>query len=661
MKQFNYIVLSVDFLYDLLQSEEIISCAHFPSQLIQIYSEKNENEWYLSLGKVLRQTFPAAVIVGASSVGEICDGKIKTNSTVISFSFFEESALNLFSYECKPGSEQSIGKTLLESLGSLNTSIKGLLMLSTPVSNDSGKMFNILTESGLSYPLFGGGAGGDSLNMKNTLVFDGNQCYGEGIVAVAFSGINLFVELQTYLEWHPLSREMTITEIDGMSVKTIDEKPAFSVYKKYLGIKADEHFFQNSMEFPFLIDRNGQTIARTPFFVNEKDGAIQLVADVREGEKFRIGYGNPQMILEESIEIQKKMKEFKPQAIFLFSCICRRFLLQQDVDQETLPFNKIAPTGGFYTFGEFCSNSKLSALLNSTLVAVGFREGARIEDLKKSDSWLSDNNSSDLDPYSNQHSRILSRLLYFINETTKELEEQNKALNILNEQKNRFLSIAAHDLRNPISGIRVFSTWLEEHINDESKEYATIIKDESAKMLHLLNNLLDISKIETGSFELNLREADYVAMVQQRIRMNEMLAKEKKIRLVSDFEKPSQMLSFDTEKMEQVLNNLISNAIKYSYPDSIITVKVYCEHQQVVTQVIDHGQGIPEKDIKEIFYPFKKSGAIPTGGEPSHGLGLTIVKKIVEEHHGQIGVRSEWGKGSVFYFTLPLKSRKKPL
>ena len=653
MKQYNYIVPGIDFLYGLLQSEEIASCGHFRSQFIQIYSGKNDSDWFISLGEVIRKAFPSAVIVGASTVGEIFEGKIKTNSTIVLFSFFEDSLLNSFSYEGKPGSEESVSKALLKSLEALKTDVKGLLLLSTPVSNNSGKMFNMLTAGELSYPIFGGGAGEYS-NRKHTLVYDGSLCYRQGFVAVAFSGSTLSIELQTYLEWHPLSQEMTITDVDEMLVKTIDDKPAFSVYEQYLGIKADENFFQNSMEFPFLINRYGQTIARTPFFANEEDGSIQLVADVRKGEKFRIGYGNPQMILAESLHIQKKMMDFKPQAIFLYTCICRRFLMQQDVDLETLPFNKMGPTAGFYTFGEFCSNSKLHSLLNSTLVAVGFREGAKDEEQEQGQSRPADRMSSEIDPYINQHSRIISRLLYFIHETTRELEKQNKELNILNEQKNVFLGIAAHDLRNPISNIRGFSQLLEEEIGGEPREYAAIITNESSRMLHLLNNLLDISKIEAGNLDLNKTEADYVAMVRERIRLNELLAKNKGILLVGDFESPIQKLFFDIEKMEQVLNNLIGNAIKYSYPDSTITVKVYCDHQQIVTQVIDQGQGIPEKDINELFRPFKKAGSKPTGGESSHGLGLAIVRKIVEGHCGKVGVTSEWGKGSVFYFNLPM-------
>jgi signal transduction histidine kinase len=653
MKQYNYKISSLEFLNDLLQAEEIVSCSSYKSQLIQIYSARNDNEWYQSLGSTIRNHFPSAVIVGASSVGEIHKGRIHTNSTVILFSFFESSSLNLFAYECKSGSEEIAGKAVADDINALNTGVRGVLLLSTPISNDSGKIFDSIIVNNLNYPIFGGGAG-DYANMKNTLVYDGIHCYKQGVVAVAFSGDDLHIELLTCLGWRPLSREMTITEVSEKSVITINDKPAFSVYEKYLGIKADESFFQNSLEFPFLVSRNGQTIARTPFLADEKNGAIQLLAGLQAGEKFRIGYGDPKMIIAESVNIQNQMRDFKPETIFIYSCICRRFLMQQDVDFETFPFNKIAPTAGFYTFGEFYSKGSFNSSLNSAVVAVGFREGLDSKKSENKEIILNNNVIQNSDPYTNQHSRILSRLLYFINVLTKELEEQNQALKSLNEQKNEFLGIAAHDLRNPIGVILGYSQLLEETIDDELKDCTEIITEASSTMLNLLNDLLDISVIEAGKLSLKIKATDYIPFIIKNIKKNDLLAQNKKIQIISDLEMPDQILLIDGGKIEQVLNNLIGNAIKYSYPDSRIIVKVLRENNQVVTQVIDHGQGIPEDEIDGIFYPFKKSSVRPTSGEASHGLGLAIVKKIIEGHNGHVGVASEFGKGSVFSFTLPI-------
>jgi len=653
MKQVNYRISSIANLCEILQSKEIVSFCTFQPQLVQIYSAKNDAKWYQSIGNEVRKVFPLAVIVGASSVGEISEGKMFTDSTVIIFSFFENSALNVFSYECKLGREIAIGKALIKEVEALNVDVRGMLLLSTPVTSDAGNLFNSITSGNLSYPVFGGGAG-DYANKRKTLVFDGEHCYEQGVISVVFSGNNLYIEPFTYLGWQPLSKEMTITEIGELSVKSLDGKPAFSVYEKYLGIKADDSFFQNSLEFPFLFYRNGQMIARTPFFVNEKDGSIQMVGDVKVGEKVRIGYGNPQMILAESGHIQKQMQDFNPEAIFLYTCICRRFLLQQDANLETIPFNSIAPTAGFYTFGEFCSNGTINSLLNSTMVAVGFREGARGKETEHDESGTAKNVKLKFDPYTNKHTRILSRLLYFINVTTKELEEQNQLLKSLNEQKNEFLGIAAHDLRNPIGVIQGFSELLEENIDDEFKDYTGEIIKMSTKMLSLLNDLLDISKIEAGKLDLKKEKIDYCAFITQNIRMNELLARGKGIEIISNLESQELIVSIDEEKINQVLNNLIGNAIKYSYPKSTITVKVVKENNQFVTHVIDNGQGIPEKELDGLFNPFKQTSVKPTSGEASHGLGLAIVKKIIEGHNGHVGVTSECGKGSVFSFTLPI-------
>jgi len=653
MKQINYKISSIANLCEILQSKEIVSFCNFQSQLVQIYSAKNDSKWYQSIGNEIRKVFPLSVMIGASSVGEICDGKMFTDSTVIIFSFFENSSLNIFSYECKLGGEEAIGEALVNDVETLNVDVKGMLLLSTPITSDAGKLFNRITAGNLNYPVFGGGAG-DYANKRKTLVFDGKHCFEQGVISVVFSGNSLYIEPFTYLGWQPLSKEMTITEIGEMSVKSLDGKPAFSVYEKYFGIKADDSFFQNSLEFPFLFYRNGQIIARTPFFVNEKDGSIQMVGDVQVGEKFRIGYGNPQMILAESVHIQKQMQDFNPEAIFLYTCICRRFLLQQDANLETLPFNTIAPTAGFYTFGEFCSNGTFNSLLNSSMVAVGIREGVNGKEIERNELISTKNTESKLDPYTNKHSRILSRLLYFISVTTKELEEQNQLLKSLNEQKNEFLGIAAHDLRNPIGVIQGFSELLEENINDEYKDYTRVITKMSSKMLNLLDDLLDISKIEAGKLDLKKDEIDYNAFVAQNIRMNEFLARSKGIKIVSDFGVYELIVSIDKEKIDQVLNNLIGNAIKYSYHDSTITVKVFREINQIITQVIDNGQGIPAKEIDGLFYPFRQTSVRPTNGEASHGLGLAIVKKIIEGHNGHVEVTSEFGKGSIFSFILPI-------
>ncbi|MUP39024.1 FIST N-terminal domain-containing protein [Labilibaculum euxinus] len=652
MHQHNFKISDINDLKKILQSDEISHSTTYQSLLVQVFSAHNKSDWYLTIGETIKEVYPDAVIIGATSVGEITEGRIFTNSTAVLFSFFESAKLNLFSYSCQLGEEEKVGNALLKNTKLLDDKIKGMLLLSTPITNDSGKIFNTLATSSLDFPIFGGGAG-DYANERETLVFDGEKCYKEGIVAVCFSGGNLQIELSSCLGWQPLSKEMTITDVGDVAVKTIDNMPAFSVYEKYLGIKADNNFFQNSLEFPFIITRNNHEIARTPFFVNEDDQSIQMVADVKAGEKFRIGYGNPQTIKEESAVLQHQMCNFKPEAIFIYTCICRRFLMQDEVDFETLPFNAIAPTAGFYTFGEFFSNNSFHALLNSSMVTVGFREGEPITKAESSKDTLKKNTL--IDPYTNQHNRILSRLIFFINVLIEQMEEKSLKLKVLNEQKNEIIGIVAHDLRSPLGVIQGFSELLEDEMkNEEHKDFASLIHTESSNLLYLLNDLLDISKIESGKLDLKRKEIDYIALIHRNIKTNSFFAQKKNISITVESAIEHQLLSVDEGQIIQVLNNIIGNAIKYSYPDSEIKIKVFKENDQIITQIIDQGQGIPKEELENVFTMFQKTSTKPTGGESSHGLGLAIVKKIVEGHKGQINVESNQGKGSTFYFSLPI-------
>jgi PAS domain S-box-containing protein len=242
------------------------------------------------------------------------------------------------------------------------------------------------------------------------------------------------------------------------------------------------------------------------------------------------------------------------------------------------------------------------------------------------------------------------------------LRQSNDQLRELNNQKNEFLGMAAHDLRNPLAVIQnsssVLSRYSSENLTEKQKEFLKKIYDTSKFMLELLNSLLDISKIESGKLELEITKNNYPDFVIKNIEFNRFFATEKGISIDSVLSDDIPLVDFDKNKIEQVLNNLISNAIKYSHPNTTIRIEVITEKDFVVTKVIDQGQGIPENELPLVFKPFQKTSTKPTAGEKSTGLGLAIVKKIVEGHQGVIGVESDVGKGSTFFFKLPLLDKE---
>jgi signal transduction histidine kinase len=256
--------------------------------------------------------------------------------------------------------------------------------------------------------------------------------------------------------------------------------------------------------------------------------------------------------------------------------------------------------------------------------------------------------------------RTLLELNKDLSNLTRELHKSNAELTKLNDQKNTFLGMAAHDLRGPISNILMYSDFLIDELetnNEKSKlDLLLTIKRASRFMLNLINNLLDISKIEAGHLHLEYDEYDFNEVVMQNIKLNSLLLKNKQIKLRVSSDEKLPAFRFDRDKIDQVFNNLLSNAIKFSPEGSEILVNISAKKNMVQVSVKDNGPGIPAEEHSKLFKPFSKTSVKSSAGEKNTGLGLAIVKRIVEEHGGEIWFESEPGNGTTFYFTLPIKN-----
>jgi signal transduction histidine kinase len=240
---------------------------------------------------------------------------------------------------------------------------------------------------------------------------------------------------------------------------------------------------------------------------------------------------------------------------------------------------------------------------------------------------------------------------------TRELQEKNITLEALNKQKNQFLGMAAHDLRSPLGNILNAAEILvdrEVEIDaDTCLELSTMIRDVSYGMVTLLNDLLDISQIEAGKIDLQPEQISVPQFLAEVQGYNRLLAQKKGISLQVSGDNSLPLINFDKERVRQVLNNLLSNAIKFSLPETVVTLESCSTPTGVEISITDQGQGIPPGELDRLFGEFQRTSIRPTSGERSTGLGLSICKKIVELHGGTIGVESEFGHGSRFYFTLP--------
>lgn len=246
-----------------------------------------------------------------------------------------------------------------------------------------------------------------------------------------------------------------------------------------------------------------------------------------------------------------------------------------------------------------------------------------------------------------------------LREQAQTLVEQ---LSRANAAKNKFLGMAAHDLRNPLASIRGLSEFLREGavgpLTPDQVELVDTIHSASQSMLDMVNELLDVATIESGELKVAFEPANLVDILGKSVALTNMEAAKKQTRVIFEPHTTSILMLIDAPKMKQVVDNLLSNAVKYSPPGSTVTaiVGLNPEGGSCYFAVRDQGPGIPENERDKLFKDFSRLSAKPTGGEKSTGLGLAICRKIVEAHRGAIAAENLPGRGCEFRVTLPLSS-----
>lgn len=208
-----------------------------------------------------------------------------------------------------------------------------------------------------------------------------------------------------------------------------------------------------------------------------------------------------------------------------------------------------------------------------------------------------------------------------------------------NLAKNRIIGVASHDLRNPIASIRGLSEFLAElgPLTNEQKEIASTIQTTSDSMLHLVDELLDLSVIESGEERSEMQPHPIAEMVSSSLNIYQFTANKKSITLELTNEGGfPELLMLDKMQFRRLIDNLLSNAVKYSPTDSFVRVIMKVKGSLLLIQIEDEGPGIPENEMYKLFTEFGKTSVQPTGNETSTGLGLSICRKIAESHKGRV-------------------------
>lgn len=247
-----------------------------------------------------------------------------------------------------------------------------------------------------------------------------------------------------------------------------------------------------------------------------------------------------------------------------------------------------------------------------------------------------------------------------LNNLTRQLHQANAQLRELNQLKNQFLGMAAHDLRRPIGVIMTYAEFVLEEtraqLSAEHQEFLRSCLNAAAGMRLLIDNFLDLAVLESGKLQLDLELVSVADILAGALPTAQLIATRKQITLHVDAAEQPRRLSVDAPKLQQVLLNLISNAVEHSVPGQRVWLSSRWEPQCLILSVRDEGVGLTPAQQASLFEAFGRGGPRKTAGERSTGLGLSIARMVVEAHGGRIFVDSQPGQGATFSVSLPAAS-----
>jgi diguanylate cyclase (GGDEF)-like protein/PAS domain S-box-containing protein len=383
------------------------------SVLIQVFTSKNDINYIQELLDSLNIYFPNAKVIGTTTDGEIMDGYVSEGESVINFTLFEHTSIDIIDViHTDRGfkSGEKVAKTLIKD------DTKAIITFAT-CYNTSGEDYLNGINNINSTIIVSGGIAAHYGDIIDTYVFTKDKIIPNGVVAVALDSKNLNVYNDYSYNWSKIGIDLTINEVIDNRVYKIDNKTAFEAYKHYLGEDIAATLPQSGIEFPLIINRDGLLIARAVTYVHG-DGSLSFAGDFSVGDKVQFGYGDIKSIHRHSTEISHSVAQQPCEVIYIYSCLARRHYLREDIENETLPLANIATAAGFFTYGEFYT-SKKREFLNQTMTLLVLSENSDISEIEKIDTISKE--------FTHQAISI-NAMAHLINVVSIEVDKQKKEL-----------------------------------------------------------------------------------------------------------------------------------------------------------------------------------------------------------------------------------------
>jgi len=407
----------------------------YNSKLIQIFTSLTDKIKLQKLLDKYSKKFPNSIIIGTTTAGEISHAKMFDNSTIISLSLFEDTKLKT---NYTKNINKKSGKKLSSEICEKYT--KATIILSESLRGQDYDGFIKGFKKKNPDIILAGGLAGDNFKLKKTFVFLNGTIYDEGSVAVSFTSKNLFADNMYNLNWTPIGKEFTITSADGNTIHKIDNQNSVDFFKKYLGADIFANDAKALSEFQLLYKEGSTVVSRTPLAIDKK--SLIFAAPIKEGQKVQFGFSNADAVLSGSSKISNIMKKNPAESVYIYSCIARKTLLGETLENEFQSFEQIAPTAGFFTYGEYYSTSKNNAVLNCTTTLLILSESKKRAKQKKQKIKEVHSNMSDI---------TFSALTHLVKQTADELSSNIKLLNQYKDAVDASLLVSKTDLNGVIT------------------------------------------------------------------------------------------------------------------------------------------------------------------------------------------------------------------
>ena len=393
--------------------------------IFRIYSEDMEVEHIRHICDCLDKEMPDALYLGCTTNANIMDGALSDTKIILTCTIFEYETTQAKILQL-PFSEENAAQDVaaLKKCCEANLWVQAVEMHATIMDMSMMEFCNEMSRLREDIQVFGGGAFNPDMDDDTAVVFSkGNDFLEHGIIFLLLGGAD-FHTYSTFISgWKPLKRKFKVTKADREILYELDGKPALDVYRRFLNINKNDKFFSNTLEFPLFLEHGDVDILRCPLAVNDDDSLV-MSSDMQEDAIVRLAYGDPETILASIREDGQKIADFRPEVIQTFSCAARRaFWGDENISDETILFNSVAPTTGFYTHGEFLRMKGDMLNFNVTLVIVAMREG----DIPKTGKKVNIAKAQ-IGNDNNEKIPIIRRFVSFIEASTAELEEMNTKL-----------------------------------------------------------------------------------------------------------------------------------------------------------------------------------------------------------------------------------------